>query len=42
MPVKTHSFRDRFVYDLHPTQVWLRLAVPNAALSHAILRRLIA
>ena len=27
MPVKTHSFRDRFAYDLHPTQVWLRLAV---------------
>jgi hypothetical protein len=28
VPVKTHSFRDRFAYDLHPAQVWLRLAVP--------------
>ena len=27
MPVKTHRFRDRFAYDLHPTQVLLRLAV---------------
>jgi hypothetical protein len=27
VPVKTHSFRDKFAYGLHPTQVWLRLAV---------------